>query len=142
MTKKVHLGPADPNQARFDRSGTRGARTLASAFGVRSSQTTRFLSACGHLERFKREVMADPTSRERLAHITGEIADEGRSLVERCERCGAEDRIALPKPARAMQHPAGVPPGLGEEIWQRSARFRAAHEACAAPVGTLDGGPP
>lgn len=131
--------PAGP---RFARSGTRGGVTLASAVGVRHAHTARFLEACGFLARVRAQARAP--SYTPCPHVYVELAagTGGRALEVGCAHCAHSDRIDLPRPARTMLAPAGVPPGLGEEVWRRCERFRDAHHACTGVGAGVGAEPP
>lgn len=103
-------------------------RTLSAALGVRRAHTARFLTACGYLARYE-EYAASPDHVE-ADHVWTEVADGGTRLAFGCAACGAQESIDLPRPARLMLHPAGVPPGLGDLVWEVKMKFHHDHLAC------------
>jgi hypothetical protein len=104
---------------------------MATAEGVQYAHLTRFLWSAGYLHKIAAELRAHDGRRPPWAHV-GMLClrEAGTVLVAQCGRCGAEDLLALPKPARAMLHPAGVPAGLGDQVWELRERIRVAHQDC------------
>lgn len=124
---------------RITRSGDTRGYTLAATVGVRRAHALRFLRACGFIARF-REYASSPGA-VHVEHVTSELelGSGGTTLLLACEHCGATQRIGLPKPARLMLSPAGVPPGLGDAIWECKMAFYHQHVSCPSPADAAEG---
>lgn len=69
------------------------------------------------------ELVASPAAR-----WIGNKLDVDGTLVVKCTRCGAEDKIKLPSNVRS---PLDVPAGFDEKLFAFKRGFQIAHEQCA-----------
>lgn len=58
----------------------------------------------------------------------GSKLDIDGTLIVRCTRCGAQDRLKMPSNVRS---PLDVPPGFDEKLFAFKRGFQIAHENCS-----------